>query len=292
MSFIPCVTLANSTTPVTSIGGGGGSNTPYDPHPAFSSITLNAVGTAAIDSKVMSINYNEGRGGVVAKWYRPSVDPGAVASQGIRGNPQASGIEVFMSGKEGAQQSDGTYKFYDFNSVNMVMSQYNTTSTTTLKFDAPVGAGGSNISYMSVQPSIAVPGKFDTSITNTAGYGSGYLTFPGYSHVQLPTGSDLETTTINGQAYPIPVPPGCISGTLVMQPGTTAFQNFSVGRGAPAGTRWILTFSPTSIPFAGGGSLISYLQINTTIQGSDEVILSVYPPLDNAVTYNFTGIAY
>jgi hypothetical protein len=213
--------------------------------------------------------------------------------QGVRKNPTASGIESYVSGKAAAPQSqDGTYKFYDFNSVNLVMSQWNTTSTTTLKFDAPASLSYANISYMSVTPSIAVPGKFDTSITNTGGYGSGWLTFPGYSHVQLPTGADLQTTTINGQAYPIPVPPGCISGTIVMQPGTSADQNFSVGRGAPAGTRWILTFSPTSIPFAGGGSLISYLQIGTTIQGSDEVILSVYPPLDNAVTYNFTGIAY
>jgi hypothetical protein len=214
-------------------------------------------------------------------------------TQGVRNNPQASGVESYVSGKAAAPQSqDGTYKFYDFNSVNLVMSQWNTTSTTTLRFDAPNSLSYANISYISVQPSLAVPGKFDTAITNTAGYGSGYLTLSGYSHLQLPTGADFQTTTINGQAYPIPVPPGCISGTIVMQPGTTANQNFSVGRGAPAGTRWILTFSPTSIPFAGGGSLIAYLQINTTIQGSDEVILSVYPPLDNATTYNFTGIAY
>lgn len=290
MSFIPCVTLANSTTPVTSIGGGGGSNTPYDPNPAFSTITLNPVG--GLSGKTISMFYNEAVGSCDMKWLRPSVTPGAVAKMGIRANPQASGIETYISGKDSGQQSDGTCKFYNFNSVNMVMSPFATTSTATLKFDAPVGLGGSNISYMQVSPSLAVSGKFDTSITNSAGYGSGYLTFPGYGHVQLADGSDLQVTTINGQSYPIPVPPGNVSGTLVMQPGTTAFQNFSVGKAAPTGTRWILTFSPTSVPFAGGGTLISYLQINTTIQGSDEVVLSVYPPLDNAVTYNFTGIAH
>jgi len=286
MSFIPCVTLANSTTPVTSIGGGG-SNAPYDPNPNFSSITTEK-------NVAITINFDEIPESAFIKWNRDSTGAGyPIMTQGVRRNPTASGIESYVSGKNNAIQSqDGTYKFYDFNSVNLVMSQYNTTSTTTLRFDAPASLTYANISYMSVQPSIAVPGKFDTSITNAAGYGSGWLTFPGYSHVQLPTGADLETTTINGQAYPIPVPPGCISGTIVMQPNTGANQNFSVGRGAPAGTRWILTFSPTSIPFAQGGTLLSYLQIQTTVQGSDEVILSVYPPLNAATTYNFTGIAH
>ena len=289
MSFIPCVTLANSTTPVTSIGGGGGSNTPYDPNPAFSTITLKPAG---LSGKAVSMFYNEAVGSCDTKWYRPSVAPGAVAKMGIKANPQASGIETYISGKESGQQSDGTCKFYNFDSVNMVMSQFATTSTTKLKFDAPSSTGGSNISYMSVEPSIAVPGKFDTSITNSSGYGSGWLTFPGYGHVQLADGADLQVTTINGQSYPIPVPPGCISGTIVMQPNNGGFQNFSVGKAAPTGTRWILTFSPTSVPFAQGGALISYLQINTTTQGSDEVILSVYPPLNAATTYNFTGIAH
>jgi hypothetical protein len=290
MSFIPCVTLANSTTPVTSIGGGGGSNTPYDPNPAFSTITLKPAG---LSGKAVSMFYNEAVGSCDTKWYRPSVSPGAVAKMGIQRNREASGIETYIAGKDSGQQSDGTLKIINFDSVNVVMSEYSTTSTATLKFDAPLSIpGSSNISYISVEPSIAVPGKFDTNITNSSGYGSGYLTFPGFSHVQLPVGSDLYATTINGQSYPIPVPPGCVSGTIVMQPNNGAFQNFSVGKAAPAGSRWILTFSPTSIPFAQGGTLISYLQINTTTQGSDEVVLSVYPPLNAATTYNFTGIAY
>jgi len=41
MSFIPCVTLANLTTPVTNVGGGGGGSGTYPANAMFSTISIN-----------------------------------------------------------------------------------------------------------------------------------------------------------------------------------------------------------------------------------------------------------
>jgi len=69
MSLLPNVTLANLTTPVTSIGEGGGGGGAYNPNPSFSTITINP--TTLANGLALKVNMNLGARGSVIQFANP-----------------------------------------------------------------------------------------------------------------------------------------------------------------------------------------------------------------------------
>ena len=130
MSFIPCVTLANLTTPVTNVGGGGGGGGTYPANATFSSITTQQPGGVA------GITLIEGATNFNSIYFNSDVDTAYQFRTFPAANPDKRVLEVLANT---AGTATGELRM---TTVNQLTAPDANLSISTINGVVPGGGGG------------------------------------------------------------------------------------------------------------------------------------------------------